>query len=78
MRVSIAEGATLFNLGGVSDPDSGLAQYKRHFGSDCWESEAAEFYVGSSWRKAISTGAHVMEGILQGARRGTGKKKARE
>ena len=39
MRVSLAEGATLLNLGGVSDPHSGLAEYKRQFGCDCWESE---------------------------------------
>ena len=57
MRLSLIEGATVFNLGGVSDPQSGLAMYKRHFGSDCWQSESAAFYLGSglrliAWRAA--------------------------
>ena len=65
MRVSIAEGATLLNLGGVSDPDSGLAQYKRHFGSDCWESEAAQFYVGSGLRRVAWNSAVLLKDLLK-------------
>jgi len=47
------EGAIVFNLGGVADLNSGLAQYKRHFGAEVVSLEAAEFYVGSPWRRAI-------------------------
>jgi hypothetical protein len=65
MRVSLVEGATLLNLGGVSDPHSGLAEYKRHFGCDCWESESAEFYVGSGLRRVASNVAHLMQARLK-------------
>jgi hypothetical protein len=47
------EGAIIFNLGGVTDLNSGLAQYKRHFGAEGVSLEAAEFYVGSPWRRAV-------------------------
>ena len=65
MRLSLVEGATLLNLGGVSDPHSGLAEYKRHFGCDCWESESAEFYVGSGLRRVASNVAHLMQSRLK-------------
>jgi hypothetical protein len=68
MRVSLVEGATLFNLGGVSDPHSGLAMYKRHFGCDRWKSESAEFYVGSGLRRVAWRAAQLM----QARRRTTG------
>jgi hypothetical protein len=65
MRVSLLEGAILLNLGGVSDPHSGLAEYKRHFGCDCWESESAEFYVGGSLRRVAWKVAHLMQARLK-------------
>jgi hypothetical protein len=52
---SRSEGALVFNLGGVSDLDSGLAQYKRSFGTEDVALEAAEFYVGTSWRRAVGS-----------------------
>jgi lipid II:glycine glycyltransferase (peptidoglycan interpeptide bridge formation enzyme) len=64
------QGAHVFNLGGVRDVNSGLGQYKRYFGAEMVNLEAAEFYVGSIWQKAISGGAQRMHGIVQKALRG--------
>ncbi|HUK18445.1 MAG TPA: GNAT family N-acetyltransferase [Bryobacteraceae bacterium] len=59
------EGARVFNLGGVGDLESSLAQYKRHFGAEPIALEAAEFYVGTAWRKAVNTGVRAAQGILR-------------
>jgi len=64
------EGARVFNLGGVTDVNSGLGQYKRYFGAEMVKLEAAEFYVGNIWQKAISGGAQAMHGIVKKALRG--------
>ncbi len=50
-------GGRIFNLGGVSDLSSGLALYKRHFGAFPVTLEAAEFDVGSAWRRLARTSA---------------------
>jgi len=47
-------GISVFNFGGVRDFNSGLADYKRHFGADAIALEAAEFYVGGALRKHVS------------------------
>jgi hypothetical protein len=75
MRASLVEGATLFNLGGVSDPGSGLAMYKRHFGCVCWESESAEFYVGSGLRRVAWRVAHLMQAGRRAAAAVNGSRK---
>jgi lipid II:glycine glycyltransferase (peptidoglycan interpeptide bridge formation enzyme) len=46
-------GVAIFNLGGVRDMESGLAQYKRHFGADSVALEAAEFSTGGLLQKLI-------------------------
>jgi Acetyltransferase (GNAT) domain len=54
------EGARIFNLGGATNLNSGLAQYKRHFGAEGIALEAAEFYVGSPWRRALGSIVHYV------------------
>ena len=49
-----------FNMGGVDDPASGLAQYKSGFGGDSVELEAAEFFFGSSLRRKLLTGIRLI------------------
>ena len=52
-----AEGAVRFNLGGVSEPGSGLEQFKSGFGTRPVELEAMEAEWTSPWRSMLRAGA---------------------
>jgi len=58
------EGAELFNLGGASEDESGLARFKSGFGGTRVELEAAEFYLGSPIRKRLGSLSAFLRGIL--------------
>jgi lipid II:glycine glycyltransferase (peptidoglycan interpeptide bridge formation enzyme) len=53
----------VYNLGGVQDLDSGLAEYKLRFGARLVELEAADFFLGSRLRKGLTTAARWVREI---------------
>lgn len=60
MKDAKKAGCSVFNLGGTFDLDSGLAQYKKHFGARSVESQSAQFFVGGSLREAVSSAAGTL------------------
>jgi hypothetical protein len=68
MKTGQLEGLSKFNLGGVADRDSGLAQYKERFGAEVVRLQAAEFYTGNALQKAVSASARLMKNVLDRAR----------
>ena len=50
-----ADGLSVLHMGGVSDPASGLAEYKRGFGGTTVKLEKVSCYLGSAVRKKAST-----------------------
>jgi len=50
-----SEGCEIYNLGGADDLNSGLANYKTHFGARMVPLEAAQFHLGSRWRNLMGT-----------------------
>jgi hypothetical protein len=71
LKATQARGATVFNMGGVGDQDSGLAKYKKHFGAYCVPLEAADFYVGNALNRLLSTSAGSAKNILRRLRPGS-------
>jgi hypothetical protein len=49
-----AENANIYNLGGASQREEGLWDYKSRFGSRQIDLEAAECYLGPRWRRRLS------------------------
>jgi hypothetical protein len=68
MQAGQAEGATVFNLGGTADLNSGLGQYKSGFGAEIVRLETAEFYTGNALHKAMSGSARLVKNVLNRAR----------
>ena len=64
LKASRQSGAGVFNLGGVGDLSSGLAQYKRYFGAAPVALEAAEFDLGSALHKVVRASAGLARGLL--------------
>jgi hypothetical protein len=58
-------GAASFNMGGVPDPESGLAKYKQHFGATYVALERAEFSVQRPLNKAINASVDTLRGLLR-------------
>jgi len=50
----------LFNMAGVDQPESGLAQYKAGFGGRINQLESAEFYMGGQLRKKLRTAIDLL------------------
>lgn len=65
LKATQARGATVFNMGGAGDQESGLAKYKKHFGTHCIPLEAADFYVGNTLNRLLSTSAGVTRNVLR-------------
>jgi hypothetical protein len=68
MKAGQTEQLSKFNLGGVANRNSSLAQYKERFGADVVRLEAAEFYTGNALHKAVSASARLMKNVLDRAR----------
>jgi hypothetical protein len=62
----------VYNLGGIHELDSGLAEFKLRFGSRLVELEAAEFFLGGALRKGLTTAVRMARG-LRGLRAGAAK-----
>jgi hypothetical protein len=64
MKAGQAANLSKFNLGGVSEPNSGLWQYKQRFGAEVIRLEVAEFYTGNVLHKAVSASARLLRSAL--------------
>ena len=53
----------IYNLGGVQNLDSGLAEYKLRFGARLVELEAADFFLGGRLRKGLNAAARWVREI---------------
>lgn len=53
----------VYNLGGIHELDSGLAEYKLRFGSRLVELEAAEYFLGGRLRKGLTTAVRLARDI---------------
>jgi lipid II:glycine glycyltransferase (peptidoglycan interpeptide bridge formation enzyme) len=53
----------VYNLGGVRDLDSGLAEFKLRFGARLVELEAADFFLGGRLRKSLTTAVRLARDI---------------
>ncbi len=56
-------GASVFNLGGVTDSASTLADYKRYFGAETVALEAAEFYMGNALNRILNSSISVLRRV---------------
>jgi RimJ/RimL family protein N-acetyltransferase len=54
-RLLQEDGLDVLYMGGVQDPDSGLAEYKRGFGADVRRLEKVKCYLGSAHLRKLST-----------------------
>lgn len=54
-RLLQEDGLDILYMGGVQDPDSGLAEYKRGFGADVRRLEKVRSFLGSAYQRKVST-----------------------
>jgi hypothetical protein len=55
-----SRGIVSFNLGGASESQAGLAQFKSHFGTRRVSLEAAQAYLGSSLRRKVGAAVDLL------------------
>ena len=53
----------VYNLGGIQELDSGLAEYKLRFGARPVELEAADFFLGGRLRKSLTSAVRLVRDI---------------
>ncbi len=58
-----SEGKVLFNLGGTDIDSTGLQEFKASFGAKRVELEAAEFYFGGAFKKAVGKTVDILRSL---------------
>lgn len=64
LKSTQARGAAFFNMGGVGDPESGLAKYKRYFGAEAVALESASFDLSTPLNKLLNQSARAAQQLV--------------
>jgi hypothetical protein len=64
LKATQARGGRLFNMGGVSDVNSGLAEYKKYFGAEGVALEAVELDFADVLRKFVNASVGGVRALL--------------
>jgi hypothetical protein len=67
-RMLKEEGVELLNLGGVSDDNPGLREFKVGFGARAINLQAAEFFIAGSLKRSVIGAARVLQSALETTR----------